>query len=444
MSQPARAAQPEAESGLEGESENPSAQVVSAPSKRVRNIRVEALRLAAIVGISVFHVFTPWFFWATHPSIALKPAGLDLAPGFIIMLTNAGWPLWVLGLVALLGAWGNHIFYMISAFYLVPAMAEQVGTPGYWRKQWKASLHRCAAVLAAVVFYALLALIFSRLVRSIPGVGSWDWIGPGLEFIWLYLLFILLAPVWAWLVRRWEGQGWARGLLLLFAGAVYALNFYIAFISQGDTGQRGLLDWRKQMSAVTYLLSFMLAGALSWRVRRASARGESSRWASPRAWGYALSVILLVTVVITGVLVLGRLPVVLYDLSFKSTSLLAFVLALAALFWCALSASAAAQTSRAQACVQARGRVHGQAQSRGLVGRTVTALASGILGFYIVQSLTYTLWDPFCARLLTWAIRTGASVRLLAVGAFFALAFVLVVTLFDRLVRQPLMRKLGL
>ncbi|KFI40582.1 hypothetical protein BACT_1286 [Bifidobacterium actinocoloniiforme DSM 22766] len=250
------------------------------------------------------------------------------------------------------------------------------------------------------------------------------------------MLFILLAPSWAWLVRRYGGRRWAQALLAFFAFLVYAVNFYVAFLSQGDVNQRGLLDWRKQMSAVTYLLSFMLSGALSCRVRRSAARGGASRLASPRFWGRALSVILLAALAITGALVWGRLPEALYDLSFKSTSLLAFALAFAALFWCALSGSVSSPSGRDRGQVRAR--------ARGFAPLAVSALASGILGFYIVQSLMYGLWDPFCARLLSRAIRTGSVALFLVLGLVFGLGFVLVATLFDRLVRKPLLAKLGL
>ncbi|BDR54224.1 hypothetical protein KIMH_03350 [Bombiscardovia apis] len=399
-----------------------------ARSAKPRNIRVEALRLVAILGISVFHVFTPWFFGITHPLPAGLAPGLPVDSSALTALANTPWALWLLSFLALLGALGNHVFYMISALYLVPSIARQVGTQGYWRRQFRAAARRCLAVFAALALYALIFMAINHFVVEVPGAGSLWWLSSNLEFIWLYALFMLLAPIWAWLLRSVGGKTWARAAFCLIVIAVYTLNFYIAFVAQGDASQRGLLDWRKQMSALTYLVSFALAGALSWRIaqHQVLAAGKSSALSSSRLWGWALVLLLLATLAITGMLAMSGNRAGLYNLSFKSTSLLSFLLALSATFWCSI---------RPQFL---------QTASPGFTSRAVQALASGILGFYIVQALAYGLWDPFCARLLAQVLASGSLLAFIAAGVAFACSFALIVAVIDRWFRQPLLRLVGL
>ncbi|RBP99233.1 hypothetical protein CRD59_04965 [Bifidobacterium xylocopae] len=391
---------------------------------------MEALRLAAIAGISVFHVFSPWFWAATHPA-AVDPS--DALPALVVsaLPNRPGWALWLLGLIALLGSWGNHVFYMISAWYLVPGMASQADSPGYWRSQLLAGVRRCLPVLATIALYALLLVAANARFHTLPAAGRLQWVGPGLEFVWLYMLFVLLAPAWAWLLRRCSGSGWARACGVLLLVAVQVLNGYIAFVNQGDTAARGLLDWRKQMSALTYLVSFAVAGALGWAVRQRSQPSGRSAWTGSLFWGRALGCLLVLTLILTGYWAMRGSAAALYALSFKSTSLLAFALALAALCWCALQPDRSGST----------------AEPAGKGRSAIAALASGILGFYIVQSLAHDWWAPACEKLLAEALHGGttpAFIAFFAAGLAFSLVFTLIVLLLDLLVRQPALRLLGL
>ena len=103
-----------------------------------RNPRVEALRLVAIVGIAIFHTFQPWFEAATDGSWAASPLTLV-----------------AVGLISLLGAYGNHVFFLISGFFLVPRAAARSGEPGYWREQARAAARRSVAILLTVALYVL-------------------------------------------------------------------------------------------------------------------------------------------------------------------------------------------------------------------------------------------------------------------------------------------------
>ena len=92
----------------------------------MRNVRVEALRLAAIVGISLFHTMMPW----TAQALCDPAAGCSWIGD---LLGSEPAVLAVLGVIALMGAWGNHVFFMISGFYLIPVAGAPVHAGGYWR-----------------------------------------------------------------------------------------------------------------------------------------------------------------------------------------------------------------------------------------------------------------------------------------------------------------------
>ena len=109
-----------------------------------RNPRVEALRLVAIVGIAMFHTFQPWFEAATDGSWAASPLTLV-----------------AVGLISLLGAYGNHVFFLISGYYLLPRAASAAGGDRYWTDQARRTVRRALPILATVVVYALIALAVS-------------------------------------------------------------------------------------------------------------------------------------------------------------------------------------------------------------------------------------------------------------------------------------------
>lgn len=214
-----------------------------------RNARIEALRLVAILGIAVFHTFQPWFSAAT-------------VDAWDVWVTSPG-TLATLGCVNLLGSYGNHVFFLISGFFLVPRAAARSGEPGYWREQARAAARRSVAILLTVALYVLGALAIDAWVVPIEGISleSPLWIFSWLEFIWVYLVIVLATPLigWAWgRVRR------PIAVVCALAACVFAVNAYIAFVSPGDE-VRDLLEWRKLMSAASYLVAFLVGGALAER-----------------------------------------------------------------------------------------------------------------------------------------------------------------------------------
>lgn len=354
-----------------------------------RNPRIEALRLVAIVGIAVFHTFQPWF-------AAITDGSWDAAP-----LTRS-----VLGCISLLGAYGNHVFFLISGFFLVPRAVAAARGEGYWGSQARAVVRRALPVLATVAIYALLALAVSTWVVPMERVSfqSAGWLVGGLQFIWVYLVVIALVPVIGWV---WARLRRPRTAVCAIVAVVLLVNLYIAFVSPGDD-VRGLLEWRKLMSAVSYLAAFLVGGALSGLRLDGLARALV-----PIA---AFSVLVESFAGVTGDLRL------LDALSFKSTSALSFALAVSSLAWAAKSGE--------------RGRTDG---TPGLL----RGATQSILGFYVAQSVFTSLWHPLANEACLAALPLGEA-AVVATGVIVSIAFLAVVLAFDHLVRVPLLRLMRL
>lgn len=363
---------------------------------RPRDARVEALRLVAIAGIAVFHTFQPWFSAATDGTWA----------------AGAG-TLCALGCVNLLGAFGNNVFFLISGLFLVPTAARASSRKDFWRDQARRTLRRAAVIGATVALYGVCALAVSAWALPLPGVSLHEtgWLLGGLEFIWVYLVVVALSPVIGWV---WARLRHPRAVVWALVAATFAVNAYIAFFSPGDE-VRGLLEWRKLMSALTYLVAFLAGGALA-----------DARPAHP---GRALAAVALAGVALEGGAALAGDLRLIEALSFKSTSLLSF--ALAAL--CVLVARGGAGGGAAAGGTHAEGRAAG----------LVRALTPSILGFYVMQSLFHGVWRPVADAACSAGAALGDA-GLLLLGAAVSLAILAVALLLDRLVRIPLLRALHL
>ena len=361
---------------------------IDAAEKKPRNPRVEVLRLVAIVAIAVFHTFQPWFSAAVDPASdwAIAYPWLQSAPVRAI-----------LGCINLLGAYGNDVFFLISGYFLLP---RAIGQP----HQTQATLRRVGVILVSVALYALLALGIDALVIPIDGVGLDDlgWLLEGLEFIWVYLAAIIITPTLALLARRAKHR---RGIALVAILATLCLNAYIAFFSPGDA-ERGLLEWRKLMSAVTYLMAYV-AGALMATSKKQPSDGRK-----------LLLVTIVACVLVEACLALLEMPEALVATSFKSTSMLSFALAVA---------SMAYATSR-------------EAKR---VNYTFVRYASSILGFYIVQSMTSGWWRPLFEVLTSECAAAGFGALLLS-GVILSFALICGIIVIDQALRIRLLRKLKL
>ncbi len=384
-----------------------------ARKRAARDPRIEALRLVAAAGIALFHTFMPWFDLMTSAS----GPGASLAAD---PLAACG-----LGLINLLGAYGNNVFFLISGLFLVPSAARESREAGYWGGQARRTARRTGSILAAVALYAAAALCVSAFIVPIEGIGLGriDWLTTGLEFIWVYLALTVLAPAIGWVWRRVGRHG---TLICAILATVFAANSYIAFCSQAAEGA-GLLDWRKLMSAVTYFAAFVTGAYLS--ERRPSRRGAGALLGACAAIAWGLELWCALT---------GRLELM-WDLSYKSTSAVSFALAVASVAF----ARSGTVEKRAEG-TQAGKDVTAPAPAHGALARLAVAASPGILGFYIAQSNFSSLWWPAFTDLTGRALEAHGAGAFFATGLALSLGLLTLLLAIDRLVRAPLFRRLGI
>lgn len=464
--------------------------------RRPRIFAVELLRLLAIIGIAVFHTFL-----LTFEQIALNgPHALSTAmqtgaaPTFISIVSSTSVAVWLISMLMFLGAWGNHIFFMISAFFLVPRLAQRSRHKGFVRDEWKPTAVRIAKVLAAVVFYIVVLIAVNRWVVPIQSIGGLRDVILSLEFVWLYVIFVLLAPFIGWCIERCRKK-WCVALWAVALVAIYGLNIYVAISGRNFFDSLSILDWRKQMSAVTYFASYICAGALGcawqrWYGKDASEHDSAPFWLTRRFWALALVVLVAVAGCIVAFAAFGGHYGLLTVLSFKSTSAISFLLAVCSLMCAACpgarlrkrnslamellpigdaksddtghsmepSPDSVRKSDEAKLSCNGNTKRAFQPSAKAFCSRAVEALASGILGFYVVQALTYYAWiavqnrfaDPVAIHVASafaiggMSASVGWLINWFLVEIIFSLAFVLVVCLIDRFIRQPLLRLIKL
>lgn len=359
--------------------------------KTAREPRVEALRLVAAASIAVFHTFMPWFYELTHCY------GL----GAYIVDNPVATPL--LGFFNLLGAFGNNVFFFISGLFLVPAAARASLQGGYWAAQRAKTAARVKQILATVALYLALILGVSAFAVPIEGVSlaRLPSLLVWLEFIWVYLALTALAPAIGWVWARIRRPKAAAAVII---AAVFAVNAYIAFFDMGEL-DRGLLDWRKLMSAVTYFAAFIGGAALAdVRLR-------------PGAAATLLAAAVGVSLGVECKLAWSRELLLMYATSFKSTSVLSFAMAAAAVLFARRSGG-----------------------KKGVGLGLATRFSPSILGFYILQSLTSPLWQSAFGELLedVYLMPQTTSCEMLAAGVGLSLALLAALLAFDRVFRLRL------
>ena len=178
----------------------------------------------------------------------------------------------------------------------------------------------------------------------------------------------------------------------------------VAFAANQRDEVRDLLEWRKLMSAVSYLVAFLVGGALAER-------------GLPRP-GIALACCSGLAVAVEAAAALAGNTDLLVALSFKSTSALSFALAV-----CSVAVAAARADDRMSPRLSA----------------LLRRLASSILGFYVAQALLSPLWRSFGWDLCLAALDHGEA-ALLATGVVWSLVLLAALLALDQLVRIPLLR----
>lgn len=370
--------------------------------KAARNIPIEALRLVAVAGIAVFHTFQ-WTFQAVCVG-AVEYAPLAMSP-------YSG----ALGFINLLGCWANEVFFMISGYFLIASAASAWDGGATWKSQMQRTAQRLGKVILPTAFYCLVALAWSTVVSPIPDVtlNTHYWYTLGLEFIWVYAATVFMAP-WFGLAKSRLPQKTYKTTVIAVGILAFVVNGYLAAMSATSAGEFSWLQ--KLMSATTYVVAFLIGGLL---------RDVTDVMDSERA--DALGMCLLVTVLVLTIILEGELSftgnlTAMATLSYKSTSLISFALAAASLLFAATRRSAS-----------------GNPRTAGVI----VTLSTATLGFYVMQSLTSSLWRPVFNTLLANILVSQNSPAAICIvtGTVISIVFALALLIIDA-ARSLIARKL--
>lgn len=360
--------------------------------KAARNIPIEALRLVAVAGIAVFHTFQ-WTFQAVCVG-AVEYAPLAMSP-------YSG----ALGFINLLGCWANEVFFMISGYFLIASAASAWDGGATWKSQMQRTAQRLGKVILPTAFYCLVALAWSTVVSPIPDVtlNTHYWYTLGLEFIWVYAATVFMAP-WFGLAKSRLPQKTYKTTVIAVGILTFVVNGYLAAMSATSAGEFSWLQ--KLMSATTYVVAFLIGGLL---------HDVTDVMDSERA--DALGMCLLVTVLVLTTILEGELSftgnlTAMATLSYKSTSLISFALAAASLLFAATRRSASGNSRTAGAIV---------------------TLSTATLGFYVMQSLTSSLWRPVFNTLLANILVSQNSPAVISIvtGTVISIVFALTLLTID-------------
>lgn len=360
--------------------------------KAARNISIEVLRLVAVAGIAIFHTFQ-WTFQATCVGV------VEYAP--LAAFPYSG----VLGFINLLGCWANEVFFMISGFFLIASATCAWDGGATWKSQVQRTAHRLGKVVMPTAFYCLVALAWSTVVSPIPDVtlNTHYWFTLGLEFIWVYAATVFMAP-WFGLAKSRLPQKTYKTTVIAVGILAFVVNGYLAAMSAASGGEFSWLQ--KLMSAATYVIAFLIGGLL---------RDVTDVMESDRAGALgmrSLATVLVLATILEGALSFTGNLTAMAVLSYKSTSLISFALAAASLLFAATRRSAS-----------------GNPRTAGVI----VTLSTATLGFYVMQSLTSSLWRPVFNTLLANILVSQNSPAAICIvtGTVISIVFALALLIID-------------
>lgn len=370
--------------------------------KAARNIPIEALCLIAVAGIAVFHTFQ-WTFQATCVGLP------ECAP--LAAFPYSG----VLGFINLLGCWANEVFFMISGYFLIASAARAWDGGTTWKSQMQRTAQRLGKVVMPTAFYCVVALSWSTVVSPIPDVtlNTHYWYTLGLEFIWVYAATVFMAP-WFGLAKSRLPQKTRTTTVIAVGIFAFVVNGYLAAMSATSGGEFSWLQ--KLMSAVTYVIAFLIGGLL-----RDVTGAMDSEKAGALGMRSLAAVLALVTILDGALSFTGNLTAM-ATLSYKSTSLISFALAAASLLFAATRRSTS-----------------GNPRTAGVI----VTLSTATLGFYVMQSLTSSLWRPVFNTLLANILVSQNSPAAICIitGTIISIVFALALLIIDA-ARSLIVRKL--
>ena len=361
-------------------------------SKASRNTSIEALRLVAVAGIAIFHTFQ----WAFQAACAGVPEYAPLAA-----FPYSG----VLGFINLLGCWANEVFFMISGYFLIASAARAWNDGATWASQMQRTVQRLSKVVLPTAFYCLAALAWSTVVSPIPDVSldTHYWYTLGLEFIWVYAATVFIAPLFGLAKSRLSKRSYTAAVIIIGI-LVFVANGYLAAMSSTSGGEFSWLQ--KIMSAATYVVAFLVGGLL----RDVTDTVDSVR---ARSLGkQALIAVLAIAIILEGALSFTGNLAAMATLSYKSTSLISFALAAASLLFAATRHSASSNPQ---------------------VAGVIVTLSAATLGFYVIQSLTSSLWRPVFNTMLANILvsQNSPAAIYIVTGTVISIVFALALLIID-------------
>lgn len=360
--------------------------------RAARNISIEALRLVAVAGIAIFHTFQ-WTFQAVCTG----------APEYAAL---AGFPYsGLLGFINLLGCWANEVFFMISGYFLIASAARAWNDGATWKSQVQRTTQRLGKVILPTAFYCLAALTWSTAVSPIPDVTLHEhyWYTLGLEFIWVYAATVCMAPLFGLAKIRLDKKNYTAAVVAVGI-LVFIANGYLAAQSMANSGEFSWLQ--KIMSAVTYVVAFLMGGLL--RDYTESTDPLKTRTAAK----YSLAAVLIIAIGLEGVLSATGNLTAMATLSYKSTSIVSFALAATSLLFVVTRNSKTSNTRAANAII---------------------TLSVATLGFYVMQSLTSSLWRPIFNTMLANILinASNPAATCIVTGAAISIVFALALLFID-------------
>lgn len=360
--------------------------------KVARNISIEALRLVAVAGIAIFHTFQ-WTFQATC-------AGLpEYAP--LAVFPYSG----LLGFINLLGCWANEVFFMISGYFLVASAAHAWSDGATWKSQIQRTTQRLSKVILPTAFYCLVALAWSTAISPVPDVSlqAHYWCTLGLEFIWVYAATVCIAPLFGLAKSRLSKRSYTAAVITIGILA-FVMNGYLAATSSTSSGEFSWLQ--KIMSATTYVVAFLMGGLLRDYTEL------SSLLKARTVAKCSLAAVLIIAIGLEAALSATGSLSAMSVLSYKSTSLISFALAATSLLF------AATRDSKS---------------SNARIANAIVTLSAATLGFYVMQSLTSSLWRPVFNTMLANILvsQNNSALTCVLVGIAISIAFALPFLLID-------------
>lgn len=321
----------------------------------------------------------------------------------------------VLGFINLLGCWANEVFFMISGYFLIASAARAWDGGATWKSQMQRAAQRLGKVILPTAFYCLMALAWSTVVSPIPDVSlhAHYWYTLGLEFIWVYAATVFMAPLFGLAKSRLSKRSYTAAVIVVGILA-FVVNGYLAAMSATSAGEFSWLQ--KSMSATTYVIAFLIGGLL----RNVTGAMDSDKTGTLGM--RSLVTVLALATILEGALSFTGNLTAMTTLSYKSTSLISFALAAASLLFAATRRS-----------------VSGNPQTAGVI----VTLSTATLGFYVMQSLTSSLWRPVFNTLLANILVSQNSPAAICIitGTVISIVFALSLLIIDA-ARSLIARKL--